>query len=164
MLLPNLAIRCVQQCGSLIWWWNCLHSCLLKIFAFCSSPFLKLLRATNRSLDSKTSLIHTTCLNMADLHTYPDICMPHARLARQRMAIWWLNNSWKNMLDTSWTWPEWRLETALQHPGHLCCMQRWLLIIQALDARHMPRERVLEDSTTRLSHQSRRVRVALAPL
>ena len=63
----------------------------------------------------------------------------------QKMAILRSNNTWKHALDTRWTGPEWWLEAALQHPGHLCCMLRccmlrWQSTIRALrlDARHAP--------------------------
>ena len=42
-----------------------------------SSPFLKMCRAPNGSLDYKTSVIHTMCQKMVELHTFPDIYKHH---------------------------------------------------------------------------------------
>ena len=47
-----------------------------------SFVFLVILEDANQWLEYKTSLTHTMCLNMEELHTFLDICELHARLAR----------------------------------------------------------------------------------
>ena len=64
--------------------------------ALCSLPFSKMRRATSWSLDYKTSLIQTICLNTAELHMFPDImiCIPQARLARPLSKDGYLTIKW----------------------------------------------------------------------
>ena len=87
---------------------------------------------------------------MAEMHTFPDICTPQARLARPLSKDGYLTieKFLASCVDTSWTWPEWWMEAEQQHQSHVCCMQQWLPLIGS-----GPRHQILQHVFARCASQ-----------